>query len=59
MTDFHSGFIAILGKPNVGKSTLVNSLLGQKIAVVSPVEHTTRRQTRSQDRPERLSRPPA
>lgn len=43
---FRSGFVGIIGRPNVGKSTLMNYLVGQKIAITSPVAQTTRNRLR-------------
>jgi GTPase len=44
--NYRSGFVGIIGRPNVGKSTIMNFLVGQKIAITSPVSQTTRNRLR-------------
>ncbi len=44
---YRSGFVALIGRPNVGKSTLVNKFVGEKVAITSPVAQTTRNRLRA------------
>jgi len=46
VNNYKSGFVTLLGRPNVGKSTLINKLVGKKITITSPIAQTTRNKLR-------------
>jgi len=47
LENYKSGFVTLIGRPNVGKSTLINKLIGEKIAITSPIAQTTRKKLKA------------
>ena len=47
LKEYRTGFVALIGRPNVGKSTLINYLVGEKVAITSSVAQTTRNRLRA------------
>jgi GTPase Era involved in 16S rRNA processing len=55
MEEFKSGFVSIIGKTNVGKSTLINKLVGEKVSIITPKTQTTRTRNKRNSKQRKIS----